>query len=292
MGDYGDGDEEAGDGWVEPTRWEDTEEYAAAGEDDEDEDAPFNMDADYIGLEDEPSKKKSKKDKKARKAEKRAAEAAAAAGDLTFEQRAEKLKEAATELNKLQGEDMIGDLRTRFKYTKSAPVSFGLTPAEILMASDAELNEVVSVKMLAPYRRGGLGIAGRGLGKRVRELKSRVAQRKWGEDMPVDNKKKGNKAAVGGGGANATPLGEKKDSEGEGRKGKRLGKKERMKKLKATGGDAVAAPATAVVEPVAGAKRKREDEPAPAPAAPAAAASGDGEGKKKRRKKKKGGDKE
>jgi protein KRI1 len=273
MGDYPDETAE----WVEPEPWNDDEPA------EDDEDAPFNMDADYIELEDEAASKKNKKmDKKARKAEKRAAEAAAANAELSFTERTEKLKEAATELNNLQGEGMIGDLRTRFKYVKSAPVSFGLTPYEILMATDAELNEIASVKFLAPYRRGGLGTAGRGLGQRVRSLKAKIADRKWGDEMPEENDKKkrrrtgANKDAAGG--ANAIPL-------GDGAPKKRLGKKERHR-AHAEGGDEADASAAAPAAAPAGGKRKREDEEAAAPP-PAAATEGSGEGKKKRRKKKK-----
>lgn len=250
LGEYGEG-EEYDDGWVEPTAWEE----------EEDDDAPINMDADFIGIE-EPKKKDKKKDKKARKAEPQAEDDS----NLTVEERAEKLKAAAEDLNALQGEGMIGDLRTRFKYTKSAPQSFGLSPAEILMATDEELNELVSLKHLAPYRRGGLGSAGRGLGQRVRHLKSRLSERKWGDEMPEEKKKPARrKKNAGGEGANAIPL-------GDGRPGKRLGKKERMK---------LQAAAASAEEPAAG-KRKREVD-----AEPAAEPAGTGDGKKKRRKKKK-----
>ena len=47
---------------------------------------------------------------------------------------------------------MIGDLPTRFKYSKVTPESFGLTAAEILEKSDKELNQIVGLKTLAPYR--------------------------------------------------------------------------------------------------------------------------------------------
>ena len=41
---------------------------------------------------------------------------------------------------------------TRFHYTSTAPENYGLTPAEILLATDAELNSYVGLKKLAPYR--------------------------------------------------------------------------------------------------------------------------------------------
>jgi protein KRI1 len=44
-------------------------------------------------------------------------------------------------------------LPTRFRYHKVKPSNFGLTPVEILLADDKDLNEYVSLKKFAPYRR-------------------------------------------------------------------------------------------------------------------------------------------
>ena len=49
----------------------------------------------------------------------------------------------------------VAGIPTRFKYTPTVPQTFGLTPAEILMADDKDLNQYMGVKKYAPYRKGG-----------------------------------------------------------------------------------------------------------------------------------------
>ncbi|KAF9603238.1 hypothetical protein IFM89_034571 [Coptis chinensis] len=56
------------------------------------------------------------------------------------------------EYYKLDYEDTIEDLKTRFKYTSVPPRRFGLNPVELVMTDEKELNQYVSVKKLAPYR--------------------------------------------------------------------------------------------------------------------------------------------
>ncbi|TKW24252.1 hypothetical protein SEVIR_3G040650v4 [Setaria viridis] len=56
------------------------------------------------------------------------------------------------EYYKLDHEDTIGDLKTRFKYKKVNPNSFGLSACEILASDDKDLNQYVPMKKLAPYR--------------------------------------------------------------------------------------------------------------------------------------------
>jgi protein KRI1 len=56
------------------------------------------------------------------------------------------------EYYQLDFEDLIGSLPVRFKYKKVVPDSYTLTPEEILQAEDEDLNNVVSLKKLGPYR--------------------------------------------------------------------------------------------------------------------------------------------
>ncbi|XP_062003171.1 uncharacterized protein LOC133720731 [Rosa rugosa] len=60
-------------------------------------------------------------------------------------------KEMLDEYYKLDYEDTIGDLKTRFRYAKIKPNRFGLTTAEVLVMDEKELNQYVSLKKLAPY---------------------------------------------------------------------------------------------------------------------------------------------
>lgn len=132
---------------------------------------------------------------------------------------------------------------TRFKYTPVQPQSFALSPAEILTATDAELNQYLSVKKYAPYRKDNAWDKTRV--DRLKELKQSVAERSQG--------------MCGATGANAV------HENGE-RVKKRKGKKERQKMKVAGAGEGENIGAEALegsLEPENGIphlKRKRDTE--------------------------------
>ena len=112
----------------------------------------------------------------------------------------------------------IGDLPTRFKYVPVQPQTYALTPAEILMATDQELNEYMSVKKYAPYRHDKSNPQrwNKKTQEKLHELKAKIGERA------------GTSFINGSGG---------RREDGKDKVKKRKGKKERMK-LKAVNGDA------------------------------------------------------
>ncbi|KAL6841232.1 hypothetical protein ACP4OV_028750 [Aristida adscensionis] len=75
----------------------------------------------------------------------------AAKGKISLKDKVE-LEKEMEEYYKLDYEDTIGDLKTRFKYKHVKANSFGLSTYEILASDDRDLNQYVSMKKLAPYR--------------------------------------------------------------------------------------------------------------------------------------------
>ena len=72
---------------------------------------------------------------------------------------------------------------TRFQYTAVPPDHFSLTPAEILMATDAELNQYMSIKRMAPYKNKAARDKDRAA--KMKALKETINGRTWG-GVPVE----------------------------------------------------------------------------------------------------------
>ena len=92
-----------------------------------------------------------------------AAAAGAAAADAAADAAA-----ALEEYYRLDAEDVVAGIRCRFKYRPVPAADYGLTPAELLALPDKELNQIVGLRRLAPYRDDG-GVARPNVG-RMKEL--------------------------------------------------------------------------------------------------------------------------
>jgi protein KRI1 len=75
---------------------------------------------------------------------------------------------------------------TRFKYATSAPQNFGLTPAEILMADDKDLNQYMGIKKYAPYRKGSAWDNQRP--ERLKEFKQKLENKRGKADVESEEK--------------------------------------------------------------------------------------------------------
>ncbi|KAJ1306158.1 hypothetical protein OPQ81_010869 [Rhizoctonia solani] len=73
--------------------------------------------------------------------------------DGTEEMRKRVLEKYMDEMYDLDFNDMVGDMPTHFRYARVEPSNYGLTPAEILTATDAELNTYMGLKRIATYRK-------------------------------------------------------------------------------------------------------------------------------------------
>ncbi|KAJ3525200.1 hypothetical protein NM688_g8440 [Phlebia brevispora] len=97
--------------------------------------------------------------------------------DGTEEMRKRKLEEYMDEVYGLEFNDIVAGMPTRFKYAKVQAQSFALTPAEILLATDAELNQYMGIKKYAPYRKEGANWD-KNRAARLHELKAKINQRR------------------------------------------------------------------------------------------------------------------
>ncbi|KAI0067594.1 hypothetical protein BV25DRAFT_1818972 [Artomyces pyxidatus] len=181
--------------------------------------------------------------------------------DGTEEMRKRVLDKYMDELYELEFNDVVAGMPTRFRYAQVPKNTYALTPAEILLADDKDLNEYMGIKKYAPYRKEKEQWDAK-RGQRLRDFKQKMAAR----------------------GVKTEGLSQR-NGDGEGKEKKRKGKKERMRE-KAAGTSADAVEEEEVAVPSRPAKRDRttnvviEDEQDEEPEGPA---------KKKRRRHKKSG---
>ena len=73
---------------------------------------------------------------------------------------------------------------TKFRYVPVQEQSFALSPAEILMATDAELNEYMGVKKYAPYRKDAHNWDPN-RNQKLKDLKSKITERMGTDEAAV-----------------------------------------------------------------------------------------------------------
>jgi protein KRI1 len=120
------------------------------------------------------------------------------------------------ELYKLDYEDIVAGMPTRFKYRKVEPNNYGLSAREVLMARDTSLKELVSLKKMAPYNEEGEYHVGSKKRRRFRETLK----------QDLDEQEELEKAAA----AKEATEEQHNESEGEGENGEPKKKKRRRLK--------------------------------------------------------------
>ncbi|GAX29424.1 protein KRI1 [Fistulifera solaris] len=91
------------------------------------------------------------------------------------------------ELYKLDYEDIIADLPTRFKYKQVKPNNYGLSTEEILFCRDSTLKQFVSLKKLAPYQEDGEYVVNSRKRRRFREMARREIDELLQQEAGVDH---------------------------------------------------------------------------------------------------------
>jgi protein KRI1 len=151
---------------------EDEKQIAAAvlGDDEDDEYEYGEESEDEYGVEDEEEEEAFLQDKKNRSTEETQIEKKFKAKMLD-------------ELYKLDYEDIVAGIPTRFKYRQVEPNNYGLSTQEILMARDSTLQQVVSLKQMAPYREGEYTVNS----KKRRRFRETIQHEVVEQDVQVDD---------------------------------------------------------------------------------------------------------
>jgi len=100
-----------------------------------------------------------------------------------------------------------------------------MTPEQILLATDAELNQVIGLKKLAPYRTTTSDRKLAARKKKLKELRKKLKTRKWGEAPRNDDSQERLNASPSQ--SAAIPTDQNQNSQPPAKK--RKGKKERQK---------------------------------------------------------------
>ncbi|CAL8460534.1 g63 [Coccomyxa elongata] len=192
-------------------------------------------------------------------------------GEPKLEGETAELAQMVEEYHKLDAEDYVGGVPTRFRYREVPAATYGLNILEVLAAPEKELNQVVGMKKLAPYREdGGLVRPNYAKLRQMQEEAETAAQRK---------KQRGDK-----GQRPPKPKAEEQKPSSHAQEGAMPSAREResvplapkqLKKNKKK--EPVAAEAAGSVKPVSTGKRQRSET-----AEPGAADEGRTEGKKQR----------
>ncbi|KAI5475361.1 KRR1 interacting protein 1 [Pseudohyphozyma bogoriensis] len=170
-------------------------------------------------------KKKDKKGKRKRDEEGFPSELMEAAKRTGNAQQQAELEKLEDEYYGLDHEDKVGDVNTRFNYAKVAPSAYSLTPVEILMATDAELNAYMSLRKMAPYRQGEEKPRSK---KKLKEFRDALKNREWGVEIDEEAEERQKKRPKWS--EEGAKKREKKEGSSTDAKGKRMGKKERTRK--------------------------------------------------------------
>lgn len=156
-------EDEADAGEIEKPTWDEEEDKALfAGlpvdPDDEDNDDAEQMELDEEDekeeddeLEEEAGDAEEEEDEEEGDSDKDAEQDEENIAEMSVEEMQRAKQKYLDELYGLDYEDLIGDIKCRFKYKQVHTNDFGLTVDEIMAADDKELKQLVSLKRLAPY---------------------------------------------------------------------------------------------------------------------------------------------
>jgi protein KRI1 len=134
----------------------------------------------------EEGQRSRKKDSKRSRGQKKTGQLMAKAAAALAEADGDVDRAADMAADELGYEDIIaGGLKTRFKYRKVQAQDWGLSTADILLATDKELNAYVSLKKLAPYREKEWEVSEWKQKKALSALRARIAKR-MDEELPED----------------------------------------------------------------------------------------------------------